>query len=59
MVKYVDNTPAWADDECSDPFGKIPIHKIFRGNLLGGAVRTEFGTACYWDIIQHILDLDC
>ena len=39
----VDNTPALADDGCSDPFGKIAIHKIFLGNLLCGAIRTEIG----------------
>ena len=54
-VKDVNITPAWADDWSSDPFGEIAIHKIFLGNLLCGAVRTEFGTACYWEIIQRIL----
>ena len=54
-VKYVPNNPAWADDGCSDPFGENAIHKIFLGNLLFGAVRTEFVIACYWDFVQHIL----
>ena len=40
-VKHVNIAPAWADDWCSDPFSEIAIHKIFLGNLLCGAVRTE------------------